>query len=170
VSDTQPDELVCTEQSVALLECLREAFDGPIGVHGGTADIGFGIARLPDYHHIAPGWISTSREDCCAVSRIAGNTALNAAIKFDTSVVMGHTHRLGLLSQTRGYGGDVKAQLTGMEVGHLMNQKLAHYLKGGTGNWQLGFGLLTIDGQHVKPEIVPIHRGRFTVDGRTWEV
>jgi hypothetical protein len=57
-----------------------------------------------------------------------------------------------------------------MEVGHLMNQKRAEYLKSGTGNWQMGFGLLTIDGQHVKPETVPVHRGRFTVDGHTWEV
>jgi len=51
-----------------------------------------------------------------------------------------------------------------------MNQRLAEYLKGGTGNWQMGFGLLTVHGQYVKPEIVAIHRGRFTVDGHTWEV
>jgi hypothetical protein len=83
---------------------------------------------------------------------------------------MGHTHRQGIASQTMGYGGMVHQTVTGVEVGHLMDMRRAEYLKGGTGNWQQGFGLLTIDGQHVKPEIIPIHRGRFTVDGRTWEV
>jgi hypothetical protein len=51
-----------------------------------------------------------------------------------------------------------------------MNQKLAQYLKGGTGNWQMGFGILTVESGYVKPELVPISRGRFTVDGVTWEV
>jgi len=181
-------------------EPLRAVYDGPLGVHEGNHDLrprvyltkyapalaefehqfhienmldfdGFGAKLLPDFHKVAPGWISThGHRGQLAISRIGGNTALNAAIKFDTSVVMGHTHRLGLLSHTRGYGGDIKALLTGLEVGHLMNQKLAAYLKGGTGNWQLGFGLLTVESQHVKPEIIPIHRGRFTVDGRVWEV
>lgn len=83
---------------------------------------------------------------------------------------MGHTHRLGIISETRGYGGKVTSQLTGMEVGNLMDMTLAHYLKGGTANWQQGFGLLTVDGQHVKPEIVEIKKGRFSVDGEVWEV
>src|SRR5699024_683130 len=81
-----------------------------------------------------------------------------------------NTHRLGISSHTLGFGGDVKTILTGFEVGNLMNQKLAHYLKGATGNWQQGFGLLTIENKHVKAEAVPIHQGRFTVDGHIWEV
>lgn len=81
-----------------------------------------------------------------------------------------NTHRLGIISETRGYGGKVTSQLTGMEVGNLMDMTLAHYLKGGTANWQQGFGLLTVDGQHVKPEIVEIKKGRFSVDGEVWEV
>lgn len=104
------------------------------------------------------------------LSRIAGNTALNAARKFDTSVIMGHTHRQGILSHTSGYGGISKKIVTGVEVGNLMDMRQADYLKGGTGNWQSGFGLLTIEGRHVKPEIIPITNGRFTVDGHTWEV
>lgn len=83
---------------------------------------------------------------------------------------MGHTHRLGIGSHTTGYGGEVGKTVTGMEVGNLMNMKLATYLKGGTGNWQQGFGLLTVDGKHVRPELIPITGGRFTVDGVTWEV
>jgi predicted phosphodiesterase len=182
-----------------LMEPLRAVYDGPVKMHEGNHDErartylakyapalagsgafnvetlldfdGFGVELLPTFYKIAPGWITThGHMGQISLSPIAGNTALRAADKFDTSVVMGHTHRQGILSKTKGFGGDVKTQLTGMEVGHLMDQKLAAYLKQGTGNWQLGFGLLTIDGQHVKPEVVPIHRGRFTVDGHTWEV
>ena len=178
---------------------LREVYGGPVGVHEGNHDLrpreylakyspalaasgafnietlldfdGFGVKLLPEFYRFAPGWITThGHRGQISLSRIAGNTALNAARKFNTSVVMGHTHKQGIGSNTFGFGGAVDKIVTGVEVGHLMNQKLANYLKGGTGNWQLGFVLLTVDGQHVKPELVPINRGRFTVDGRVWEV
>ncbi|MGW6624254.1 metallophosphoesterase [Nocardia sp. NPDC055002] len=183
-----------------LLGPLREVYpDGPIGFHEGNHDLrpreylskyapalaefsdllhfeellsfdDFGINLLPDFNDVAPGWITThGHRGNIGLSQIAGNTALNAAKKMGVSVVMGHTHRAGIGSYTFGYGGD-KRPVTGMEVGNLMNMKLAGYLKGGTGNWQTAFGLLTVDGQHVKPEVVPIHKGRFTVDGETWEV
>lgn len=177
---------------------LREVYDGPVGVHEGNHDErprtylakyapalaesgafnletlldfdGFGIRLLPEFYKVGPDWITThGHRGQISMSRIAGNTALNAAKKFNTSVVMGHTHRMGISSHTSGYGGTISKTVTGMEVGHLMNMRLAQYLKGGTGNWQQGFGLLTVDGQHVKAETVPIHRGKFTVDGRTWE-
>ena len=179
---------------------LRAVYDGPVGVHEGNHDLrpreyltkyapalaefsdqfhieklldfdGFGIELLPEFNKVAPGWITThGHRGQISLSRIAGNTALNAAKKFNTSVVMGHTHRQGVGSQTYGFSGDVKKLVTGVEVGHLMDQRKAEYLKGGTGNWQLGFALLTIDGQHVHPELVPITRGCFTVDGHVWEV
>ena len=81
-----------------------------------------------------------------------------------------NTHRQGIISHTSGYGGNTDKILTGVEVGHLMDQKKAQYLKGGTGNWQKGFAMLTIDGQHVHPDIIPITRGKFTIDGHTWEI
>lgn len=77
---------------------------------------------------------------------------------------------MGIGSHAEGYGGETARILTGMEVGNLVNRRSASYPKRGTDAWQQGFGLLTVEGQHVKPETVPIHRGRFTVDGRTWEV
>jgi hypothetical protein len=202
VSDTQPDEIVCTEPSIPLLEGLREAYDGPVGVHTSSLEARFGATALSEsgYCRIAPGWISTAREDCCAVSRIAGNTALNAAIKYNVCVVLGHTGRMGIGSRTTGYGGEVSKTITGMEVGTLMDlKKLRSRIKTGKSlvgsalaatlremHLQQGFGMLTVgqhcdcgvmrcigttvDGQHVKPEIVPIHRGKLTVDGHTWEV
>lgn len=55
---------------------------------------GFGARLLPEFNKVAPGWITTHGYRAqISLSRIAGNTALNAAIKFATSVVMGHTHR-----------------------------------------------------------------------------
>jgi predicted phosphodiesterase len=183
-----------------LLGPLREVYDGWVGFHEGNHDLraraylsryapalaefedafsikelldfdGFGIEMLPDFHDVAPGWITThGHMGKMSLSQIAGCTALNAAKKFGKSVVCGHTHRAGLLSYTFGYGGKEVKTVTGMEVGHLMNMRDAAYLQNATGNWQMAFGMLTVDKTHVKPEIVPISRGRFTVDGETWEV
>lgn len=181
------------------LEPLREVYDGPFGIHEGNHDErartylskyapalaesgafnmealldfdDYGIELLPAFYEIAPGWLSTHGHlGKISLSRIAGNTAMGAARKFDKSVVMGHTHRLGIISETKGYGGKATSQLTGMEIGNLMNMKLASYLQLSTANWQQGFGMLTVDGTHVKPEVVPIVKGRFSVDGHVWEV
>lgn len=182
-----------------VLAPIREVYAGKLGMHEGNHDLrpreylakyapalaesnafnievlcdfeGFEMELLPMFYGVAPGWISTHGHlGQITLSRIAGNTALGAARKFGKSVVMGHTHRLGVLSETKGYGGKITSQVTGMEVGNLMDMKLAHYLKGGTANWQQGFGILTVDGTHVKPETVPIVKGRFSVDGHVWEV
>jgi predicted phosphodiesterase len=191
----------CKQAKRRFLEPLREVYSGPFLVHEGNHDErprvyltkyapaldgtdafnietlldfdGFGIELAPEFYKVAPGWITThGHRGGIKLSQIAGNTALNAAKKFGASVVMGHTHRMGIGSYTTGFGGDKATEriVTGMEVGNLMDMKLATYLKGGTGNWQQGFGLLTVEGQHVKPETIPITRGRFTVDGRVWEV
>jgi predicted phosphodiesterase len=183
-----------------LLAPLRAVYDGPVGVHEGNHDSrprdylskfapalvefaddfrfenlldfdGFGVKVLPEFHKVAPGWVTThGHRGGIRLTQKAGDTALNAAIRFNTSLVMGHTHRLGLKPESTGYGGTVTKSLWGMEVGNLMSMRLATYLKGGTANWQQGFGILTIDGQDVTPEAVPITRGRFSFDGRTWEV
>lgn len=189
----------CEQAKRRFLEPLREVYDGPVGVHEGNHDErarvylskyapalaesgafnietlldfdGFGIELLPEFNKVAPGWITThGHRGGINLSQIAGNTALNAAKKMGVSVVMGHTHRMGIGSHTTGYGGSVAKLVTGMEVGNLMNMKLATYLKGGTGNWQQGFGMLTVDSSVVKPELVPILNGKFSVDGDTWEV
>ena len=189
----------CEDAKRRLLDPLRQAYDGPIGFHEGNHDerprvylskyapaLGesgafdldvlldlknFGISMLPEFYKVAPDWITThGHKGQITLSRIAAQTATNAAKKFNTSVVMGHTHRLGVGNDSTGFDQRVKKWVTGMEVGNLMDMKKAHYLKGGTGNWQQGFGLLNIDGSHVKAETVPIHKGRFTVDGSIWEV
>lgn len=212
VSDAQPDEIVGTDyQSTPLLvESLRGVYDGPLGIHGSRGGDDsfdeilsrFGARLLPECYRVAPGWISAIKPPAVPDSRIAGSTALNIARKFNASVVLGHTGRMGIGSHTFGFGGAADKIVTGMEVGNLMDiRKLRSRTK--TGNvvgralsatlremsLQQGFGMLVTgqdcdceytrvtpchnwaeDGQHVRPLGVPIHRGRFTVGGHTWEV
>lgn len=179
---------------------LREVYAGPVGIHEGNHDLrpreylakyapalaeyggqfhiknlldfdGFGVTLLPDFHPVAPGWLTThGHRGSFSMSRLAGATALNAARKTNKSLAMGHTHRLGLMEESFGFGQVVGKDVAGLEVGNLMNMRAASYLKGGTGNWQQGFGMLTVVGKHVKPEVVPIRQGKFVVDGHVWEV
>jgi predicted phosphodiesterase len=134
---------------------------------------GFGVTRLPDFNKIAPGWITTHGHlGKISLSRIAGNTALNAAKNFQTSVIMGHTHRMGKLSHTFGYGGEITRMVTGVEVGHLMDLRQAseQYLKRGTANWQLGFAVAKVNGRNVQVDTIPIVNRMFNVDGVTYRV
>src|ERR1700759_2030587 len=121
VSDTQPDEIVCTDGSITLLEHIREVYNGPVGVHTNNLETRFRAAALSEsgYYSIAPGWISTAKEDCCEISGVAGDTALRAARKLNTCVVLGHTGRMEISSHTEGYGGPAPTTITGMEVGNL---------------------------------------------------
>lgn len=131
----------------------------------------FEVASLPTFYDFAPGWTMThGHKGGIRLNQAAGVTALNAARKFGKSVVHGHTHRLGVISHSEGYDAQVNRVLTGMEVGHFCDMKLAGYLKGGAANWQQGFGLITVDGQHVKAEAVPVQSGKFIVEGTTFSV
>jgi predicted phosphodiesterase len=192
----KPDSEQCKRR---FLEPLRQVYSGPVGVHEGNHDSrprdylakfapalaeyaadfrfenlldfnGFGVTVLPEFYRVAPGWISThGHRGGVRLSQKASDTAYNAMLRFNTSVMVGHTHRQGIKPHTFGFGGNSKV-LWSMEVGNLMNMKLAQYLKGATANWQSGFALLTVESNHVKPELVPIVGGRFSVDGNVWEV
>lgn len=183
-----------------LLGPLRDVYDGPIKVHEGNHDLrprhyleayapalaeyaedfhirslldfdGFGIESLPDFNPVAPGWITTHGHiGKISLSKDAGSTASNAAQKFGKSVVMGHTHRMGIRPITKGYAGAERQILWGVEVGHLMDQRKAAYLSGATGNWQTGFAILSTESNHTKPELVPINNGRFIADGYAWDL
>lgn len=177
---------------------LREGYSGPIGFHEGNHDLRarhylskyapalaesgsfdtrelldfqeYEITQLPDFHEIGPGWLSThGHRGRHSISDIAGNTALNAAKNADRSIVMGHTHRLGQGSHSVGYDGKVTRTVTGTEIGNLMNMKQADYLKGGAGNWQQGFGMAYVSGNHVSVRPIMISKKKFVVDGGTYE-
>ena len=123
------------------------------------------------YHNklwnFAPGWIMGHGDEGTS-SRYAGGTALALAKKTGMSVVCGHTHKQGLLHHHTAYNSKVTSQLFGFEVGNLMDLKQATYLKGGSSNWQSGFGLLYIDRGKVTPVPVPVIGNSFTVEGETY--
>lgn len=191
-----------------LVKPLREAYDGPVGFLEGNHDLrpraylekyapalsetnafdmatmlefeAYEITQLPDFYDVANGWVCTHGHlGGIRLTQVAGNTALNAARKLGVSVIMGHTHRLGIGGHSVGYQGQVNQQLTGMEVGNLMDMSSAGYLKGGSANWQQGFGLLNIDGDHVQATPVQIstykirkdvYGKKFVVDGETYRI
>ena len=116
-----------------------------------------GITYWRDPMPIAPNWIVLHGDEG-SVAQKGGLTALGLAIKHGKSVVCGHTHRGGLSGLTMASGGVLGHTLWGLEVGNLMSFKSARYLKGGSGNWQQGFGLLYVDERKVTPVFVPINR------------
>lgn len=117
---------------------------------------------------IAPGWVCAHGHEG-ALSRIAGSTAMSLARRVGKSVVCGHVHRAGLQNESTGLNGRIITQLTGMEVGHAMRLKDAHYLKTGAANWQQACGVLTVDGNRVQPHLLLAGKdGGFTFNGRTY--
>lgn len=121
------------------------------------------ITKLPDFYKFAPGWIATHGHLAnIRLTQNAGNTALNAAKKLGTSLVMGHTHRAGISSYTTGYQGNTST-VTGVEVGHIMDPKKVTYLKGGTGNWQTSLAWLTVEKKHVTPNLLQVSDSRISI-------
>ena len=101
----------------------------------------------------------------------SGRTALDLAKRTGKHIVCGHTHRAGIATESSGFGGNQHV-LWGMEVGNLMNLKStgAGYLKEKIANWQHAFGILHVEGNMVKPEIVMMDsKGRFIADGELWD-
>lgn len=78
-----------------------------------------------------------------------------------TSVVMGHCHRLATVYR-RAWGDKV---VWGVEGGHLMNGKKADYITYGMADWQMGFSVITVQGGHSTPHIIPMRsNGSFTFE------
>lgn len=180
-------------------EPLRAVYEGPVGIIEGNHDLrprqylskyapalaesnafdfatlldfdGFGFTKLPEFYRFNPSWVMThGHRGGISLSQISGQTARLAASSMDSSIIMGHTHRLGKQMLTRGYGGEMKHVLTGLEVGNLMSMKQAQYLEGATANWQQGFGVVYVDGNHVNAQPIPITHRKFIVDGTTYHV
>lgn len=181
------------------LEPLRAVYSGWVGIHEGNHDLrpkayleryapalrgtdafnldtmldfdGFGIQQLPDFYDFAPGWMTThGHKGKIRLTQIAGNTAMGAAQKMHKSVIMGHTHRLGMGGYTYGYDGDDSRTVWGIEVGHLMDMKQADYLSGGTANWQKGFVILEVDKGKVQAQLIEITRKGFRVYGQEYKL
>lgn len=109
---------------------------------------------------LAPGWV-LAHGDEGGMSQVAGSTALSLAKRVGKSVACGHTHRAGFQHHNEGYSGRLHRQLYGLEVGHLMDIKKAHYLKSGAANWQQAIGELYVDGREVTPVLRLIKNGKL---------
>lgn len=119
---------------------------------------------------LATDWVM-GHGDEGSLSPQAGKTAFGLAKnKFGVNVVCGHTHRAGITSESYGYNGKITRSLTGLEVGHFMDLKQAHYLakKGGAANWQQAFGILEIIHGKVFPHLINVYDGNFSVEGQMY--
>lgn len=92
---------------------------------------------------VAPGWIAAHGDEG-SLSPVAGRTAYGLAMRWDRSVICGHTHRAGTVSTTIGTPGN-RRRITGMEIGNGMTEDAATYIKSGAPNWQTALGLLVVE-------------------------
>jgi hypothetical protein len=129
----------------------------------GFAKRGIKFHREP--YEVAPGWLLVHGDEGSLI-RSAGGTAMNIAKQWGMSIACGHTHRMGIQHHHVAYGGKVRREVWGFEVGNLMQMQEALYLKGGYGNWQQGIGVLAIDGDDVTPIPVPFRNGKAYFNGR----
>jgi predicted phosphodiesterase len=120
-----------------------------------------GVTYLHRMHELLPGWVMAHGDEG-ALNRSPGATALNLAKSLGKSVVCGHTHRVGLQHETRGFYGNTHT-LFGLEVGHMMDIKQAHYLTSGNANWQQGIGILVESKGKVTPHAVSIINGEINI-------
>lgn len=118
-------------------------------------------------YEFAPGWIMAHGDEGNLV-RTAGGTAMALARKTGSSVVCGHTHRLGIQHEHTGFNGKIQNRLYGVEVGHLMDLSQASYLNTGSANWQQGIAILYVDKGKVIPSVVPINGTSFIVEGQKY--
>jgi hypothetical protein len=118
--------------------------------------------------HFAKGWCLAHGDESNASPAPAG-TAINMAKKTGTSIVCGHTHKLGFQHFHTGAAGKDSQLLYGVEAGHLM-RKDADYLKLGYSNWNQGFVQLFIRKGRVYSALVPFQGRSFVADGilTTW--
>lgn len=125
---------------------------------------------LPDHYEVAPNWV-THHGDYCSLSDIAGRTASNYAAKIGKSVIIGHTHRAGIIPESYGHDGEWYPRY-GMEVGHAMDTHKAGYTNG-VANWQKALGVLNVynddrdlETLFVQPSLIYADtQGRFVQNG-----
>lgn len=180
----------------SVAESLRTVYDGWVGVHMGNHEKRitsylkkkapafsslrslelenlmelerYSFERLPDHYDVAPGWV-THHGDFCSLSDIAGRSASNYAAKIGKSVIIGHTHRAGIIPESTGYNSNW-SWIYGMEVGHAMDTTKASYTNG-VANWQKAFGILDVyaGGKIIQPRLVfATSNGQFIEEGKIY--
>ena len=131
----------------------------------GFDELGIKFHKKP--YEFLPNWVLVHGDEG-SLNRNAGGTAAGLANKFGVNVVCGHTHRLGLQGLSQGFKGRFKT-LWGFEVGNLMDSRKASYLRAGSANWQMGFGIIEVYDKGITPIPVPINTdGSFTIYGKIY--
>lgn len=179
-----------------LAKTLRTGYDGWVGVHMGnhekrinrylsdkapalsslrSLELGnlmklseFDFVQLPDNYDVFPGWV-THHGDYASLSDIAGRSASNYSTKIGKSVIMGHTHRAGIIAESKGYNSSWDWTY-GVEVGHAMDTKKAGYTNG-VANWQKAFCVLDIHdgGRWIQPKLTYVNPdGTFVFEGEAY--
>ncbi|MEU6704747.1 metallophosphoesterase [Streptomyces wuyuanensis] len=129
----------------------------------------FGISLTPAFHKVGPDTVLIHGHEVKGMSQVAGGTAARHCAKTGMNVVMGHTHRLGVIRSTQTCG-DLVRMRWGFEVGNIMARRKAQYLgAGGVANWQSGFGILYVGDHDVSPYPIDMRRdGSFVVEGERY--
>ena len=188
----------CEYAQQVFLDPLRAAYSGPVGIIEGNHDVrprdyleknapalsggsqfdldvllGFSerdIDLLPWIYVFADDWAATHGHiGGISMSKTAGVTALNAANTFGLNIVCGHSHRLGMVSETEGYVSNYRT-LTGIEVGHLVDVDQVDYMTPGVGNWQEGFAVGYRGEGWCVVNPIPIVNDRFVVEGQVYDI
>lgn len=118
----------------------------------GFGDVGVTLRSQP--YAIAPGVVAIHGKLLSSVLGGAGQSAFKERQRHGTSVIQGHTHRLGI-----GWDHQERDRFW-MECGHLCDTEQMDYLDfKGQANWQAGFGVLHVRGERVFPSVHAIHNG-----------
>lgn len=159
------------EQAVReIVQPLRTSFSGSIVFHEGRTDTAlanslgaslpdllqyerFGIEEAGEFYQFAPGWESSY------ASSPGENQALKLARSRGRSVVLGGTCKAGIRSQIKGAG----QELSGVEVGHLLDRKSPVFQTEGHPGWNKSLVWFPKAG---KPRIIPVGAGRFTIEDK----
>jgi predicted phosphodiesterase len=121
----------------------------------------FNVKVKPQPYQLGAGVIAIHGKK---LTQVAAGSAMKELARHGKSIVQGHSHRLGIVYETK------DRKRFGMECGWLGDIRKASYLEyEGVANWQMGFGLLTIDGSTVTPELIPVEsNGSFLVHGKRY--
>lgn len=153
-----------------VVQSLRTSFSGGIVFHQGRTDTAlansleaslpdllqyerFGVEDAGEFYQFSPGWESS-------YSNAPGeNQALKLARSRDHSVVLGGTCRAGIRSQIKG----ADQELSGVEVGHLLDRKSPVFQTEGHPGWNKAMVWFPKAGS---PRIIPVGAGRFTIEDK----
>lgn len=120
--------------------------------------------ELSTTYTLASGWTLLYGDNIAvADSDVPGNSAMKIARHLGVSVIVGHTMRLGKTSYTVTSADGATHTVTGLEIGHLIDQRHAKKMNGPSRGWQHGFAIIETHDAHVSAACIPLSTNRGTV-------